>query len=149
MHLLGIDPGKSGYMCLLDTNTSQIKLYSLALESLTKDYFNELKSMVDFALIERVHAFPHQGVVSQFTFGYHYGLLIGFLLAHNIPFEDVLPTKWQKYYSVPKLDKAARKEWLWNRAKELYPNAAIPKGAGDSVLIAHFLSRYYKLEEAI
>ena len=49
-----------------------------------------------FAIIEKVHSFPGQGVASSFTFGEGYGAIQGILVGLRISYCKVTPQKWMK-----------------------------------------------------
>lgn len=52
------------------------------------------------AVIERVHAFKGQGVVSMFNFGRSYGDVRGVIGALNIPLHFVTPQTWKKHFKL-------------------------------------------------
>mgnify|MGYP001571670067 FL=1 len=95
------------------------------------------------AYIEKVHSMPHQGVASTFVFGMHYGLLRGFLLAVEVPFEAVAPGVWQRTMGcLSKGDKNVTKA----RAQELYPalGRRITHATSDALLIATYGLRQHE-----
>lgn len=57
-------------------------------------------------VMEYVHAFPGQGVVSMFTFGRWAGIAQGAALAHGAEVVQISPVEWQKWarddYDVPR-----------------------------------------------
>lgn len=59
----------------------------------------------DVAVIERVGAFPKQGISSAFAFGRGYGTCIGVLGALRVPLFFVTPGVWKKHYSLSAKDK--------------------------------------------
>jgi hypothetical protein len=90
------------------------------------------------AYIEHVHSSPQMGVKSAFTFGQGYGRLEMALTAAGIPFERVLPRKWQTALKcLTKGDKNVSKR----RAQELYPQLKITHATADSLLIATYGTR--------
>ena len=50
------------------------------------------------AVVERVNAFPKQGVASSFKFGMGYGIILGALAAQNVRIFDVAPGSWKKHF---------------------------------------------------
>jgi hypothetical protein len=83
------------------------------------EWFRTLAGLVQvYAVIEKVHSMPSQGVSSSFTFGKNYGFLRGCLTAAGIPFEEVTPQVWMKALGVPprrvgKKQKAKKKgKWV-------------------------------------
>ena len=75
-------------------------------------------------VVEAVHAFPGQGVSSTFKFGKNYGELRMALIAAEIPFNEVTPRSWQKFYGMKKDKEESKPQWkvrLRQRAEQLYP----------------------------
>ncbi len=86
---------------------------------------------------------PGQGVVSMFSMGYGYGLLLGVIVALEIPYTLVAPQTWKKamLFDMPARDKAASLA----RAKQLFPTMSgeIGKhhGKAEALLIAEYGKR--------
>lgn len=105
MKFIGIDPGKSGGLAIIDTDGGQPTITTLAFDP--KDpcvYIRKIQELSlcsprCFAVIENVHAMPKQGVSSSFNFGKGFGWLIGLLDFGCIPYELVNPQKWKKEFS--------------------------------------------------
>ena len=138
---IGIDPGKSGGICfLMDDDIRSFKC-----PETTPDMTEELILAKDIrkctAIVEKVWSFPGQGVKSVFSFGYNYGLWIGILSALKIPYILVPPNKWIKYYSVPKLERKDRKNYLKQLAQQMYPNHKITLYNADAILLANYLKK--------
>ncbi len=97
-----------------------------------------------FAIIESVHSMPKQGVKSVFTFGKGYGQWLGILASHEIPYTQVSPQKWMKFYgSLPK-EKKDRKNHLKHLAQQRFPNLNITLATADAVLLANYLKETKK-----
>lgn len=88
MKFIGIDPGASGAIAALETDYPDEGLTSVTLCRLsdTEQEVSRFMRSLDpefvqttFALIERVHSMPKQGVASSFKFGQSYGFLRGLL----------------------------------------------------------------------
>lgn len=102
MIYIGIDPGKSGAVALLDSVFECPRIISVPLSG--KEY--DIGAMADIvrccsdgrgrACIERVHAMPKQGRTSMLTIGYGAGLWQGILGTLLIPFRVVSARTWQK-----------------------------------------------------
>jgi crossover junction endodeoxyribonuclease RuvC len=106
---LGIDPGLSGGYALMDSlgqvldaspfplkktgGKSILDAQSLywALQVFLEGYKTKI-----LCSLELVHAMPRQGVVSMFTFGKNYGMLLGILSCLNIEHVEVSPQRWKK-----------------------------------------------------
>ncbi len=136
---IGIDPGKSGGIAILDEG--KVATYKLA--DLTERDLFELFDSLRFtatvaAHLEKVASSPQMGVVSAFTFGMGYGGLRMALVASGIPFETVTPAKWQRAMGcLTKGDKNVTKR----KAQELFPNVKVTHAIADALLIAEYCRR--------
>jgi len=91
-----------------------------------------------FALLERVHAMPKQGVSSTFKFGRSYGGLRMALAAARIPFDEATPGTWQRALGcLSGGDKNVTKR----RAQELFPALRVTHAIADALLLAEFCRR--------
>lgn len=93
------------------------------------------------AALEKVSARPNQGVVSMFNFGQGYGWLRSFLMCNDVPYEDVTPKKWQKFYGLYKEENETDTRWknrLKSMAQQLFPNEKVTLGNADSLLLANY-----------
>ena len=145
MIFIGIDPGANGAMAVIqedDTYEFPFKQISMTLiSSMLEDYSDKRDC---FALIEKVHAMPGQGVVSTFNFGYNFGMLEGFLIGSGIPYDRVTPQKWQKdfgLYKLPDETKTAKKNRHKELAQELFPTLKVTHATADALLIAEYCRR--------
>ena len=86
--------------------------------------------------VEQVHAMPHQGSVSTFSFGENYGGILWTLVAvnslvpANMEINIVTPQKWKKAIGV-----TADKRTSIRRCKELFPDVDLKATA---LLIAEY-----------
>jgi len=160
-NVVGIDPGFTGAIAILNTNTKNIieildmptfqidrggkKKSELDLQTIVQT-FNKIEK-IEHVYIEQVHSFPKQGVSSAFAFGKQFGELLGILTALKIPYTPVHPTKWKANLEVKKGKDASRA-----RASQLMPTAAHwwtrkrDEGRAEAALIAFYgyLSKSYK-----
>jgi crossover junction endodeoxyribonuclease RuvC len=146
MFIIGIDPGQKGAFALMDDGGVLIsrpmflagKSIDISLLAITiKTY------MPDYAVVEKVHSMPKQGVASSFKFGKSYGIVLGVLSALSIPTILVTPRAWKrKILAGTKKDKDAAIEYV--RMK--YPSFnLIPKGCrkpNDGMADAICLAEY-------
>lgn len=94
MNYIGIDPGQSGGFAVLNNNGI---VEVIKMPPTETDIWNWISSNKNcFAVIEKVHSMPGQGVASTFKFGYGFGGLNMALVAAKIPFELISPRQWQK-----------------------------------------------------
>lgn len=120
--ILGIDPGLSGAIALLDEEGEIIEIYDMPISAKTSGKGNQVNAYLlagyigivnaDYSLnisavIERVHAMPKQGVTSSFGFGRTLGVIEGVLASLSIPIEWVTPQKWKKQNGLIGKDKDA------------------------------------------
>ena len=144
-NFIGIDPGQSGGLANLNENNEVVKMP--ATEKDIWEWFNENKYN-SFAVIERVHSMPGQGVASTFKFGKGYGGLRMALIAAQIPFEEVAPRTWQKSFGISPRAKTESKTEFKNRlkakAQQLFPMIKITLSICDALLIAEFNRRKQK-----
>lgn len=111
-HFLGIDPGLEG-ACVLINEDSEILLHKkmpiIKIKNGNKikthydtinlvSFFKVLKSSYSdiHTCVEEVGAAPGQGVVSMFTFGQGFGLIVGILSAFELPYTLVRPNIWKQ-----------------------------------------------------
>lgn len=102
MIYIGIDPGQSGAMALIETIERGVQGVSVVPFSENR-YKEELEAISDIQCIcclERVGAMPKQGVTSMFKFGENFGFIQGLLTAYSIPYELVTPQKWKKEFQI-------------------------------------------------
>ncbi len=149
--IVAIDPGKTGGVAVLD---GPILVSYLKTPMLGKEY--DLQAMAAFlqlcrgsdrptpvrGVIEKVGAFPGQGVTAMFTFGVGVGLWWGMMAAYRIPFDMVLPRQWQSIVpALGGLDKPDRKKAIIAWARRMWP--AIPNHSGicEAAAMAEWLRR--------
>jgi len=136
---LGADPGASGALAVIDGDG--LFVACMRLNETPADVWAWLESYtagVRHAVLERVSAMPRQGVASTFKFGVSYGLVQGFLVAADIPFEKVTPGVWQrKLGCLSGGDKNVTKR----RAQELFPAAHVTHHVADAYLLAEYARR--------
>ena len=148
---IGIDPGKSGGLMVIDEkgNAEAHKcpenaldmsvLFNIAIGDTPPDKVK--------LLMERVWARPTNAVRSAFVFGINYGQWLGIAASHEIKMHTERPNEWIKWIGCPKsseLSLSKRKNWLKNKAKELYPDLKkITLATADAILIAHYAKEKY------
>src|SRR5262249_38753556 len=143
---LGCDPGAaSGGLAILDAHGQIVDASAMpATERDIAQYLEEFQPRIRKAFIEAVHAFPGQGVASQFVFGQHYGLLRGLLIALKIPFEQVSPQRWKRTLGLTS-DAADSKLQKKNKSKQLagqlWPDYRATHATAEALLIAEVCRR--------
>jgi hypothetical protein len=156
---LGLDPGASGGLALLGWDGS-VETFALAnaTDRQVWDWLILIKP--SFAAIEKVGGYIGVGQPgsAMFQFGRSTGKLIGFLVAADIPFEEVPPQRWQRDLGITPRKKASKKgagesktefkRRLRSRAEALFPKARITNDVADSLLIAEWCRRSRGSSEA-
>ena len=96
-------------------------------------------------LMERVWARPTNAVRAAFSYGTNYGQWLGIAASHEVKTYTELPNNWMKWFGCPKgMISRDRKNWLKDKAKELYPNIKkITLATADAILICHYAKEEY------
>ncbi len=140
MLFLGIDPGQSGGLAILNPNfvdPTVIPFKDLT-DRDTALAFEVCNYPDVVGMIENVHSFPGQGVASSFKFGMHFGFLRGLLAASDASYEFVSPQSWQKAMGcLTKGDKNVSKA----AAQRLFPSVKVTHAIADALLIAEHCRR--------
>ncbi len=142
---IGIDPGKSGGLAVLDASGKLVEAYKmpLTLHDLA-NYFWCKESFDAKVALERVNAGvwgkgkegQRMGVTSAFTFGRSYGALEGVVAASGFPMVYVTPRVWQAKLGCltggnKNISKAA--------AQQRWPSHKWTHATADAALIAEWL----------
>ena len=155
MRIIGIDPGLSGAIAVLDNN-KVLKIYDMPVMAEGKKNKRQLNSaqLVNIIkdnienceeiniVVEQVNAMPGQGVTSMFNFGQTFGAIKGVCAALNLPIFFIRPSKWKKYFELINSSKDSSR----TKAIEMYPSIAnqLSKkkdvNKSDAILIARFFS---------
>jgi crossover junction endodeoxyribonuclease RuvC len=147
MRIIGIDPGASGAIVLLEDNVpiewTIMPTYKVG--SATRVNASELVYFmdnmdIDHVYVEQVGAMPGQGVTSMFNFGHSCGTVMGVIGALDYPHTMVTPQKWKKAAGLIGTDKEAARA----RAIQLWPTwrALDTKGKGQALADAALIGRY-------
>ena len=162
MKIIGIDPGLSGGIAILEDNVIKVlfdmpvmsdgkknkrQLNSALLVKLIKDNIKDTEDTV--MVVEQVNAMPGQGVTSMFNFGQTFGAIKGICAALGLPIFLVRPAKWKKHFELINSSKDASR----TKAIEMYPSISeqLSKkkdvNKSDAVLIARYYSETRFKEE--
>ena len=160
MKIIGIDPGLSGAIAILENNKvlnifdipvmsegkkNKRQLNSALLVNLIKENINKEEEVA--VIVEQVNAMPGQGVTSMFNFGQTFGALKGICAALELPIFFVRPSKWKKYFELINSSKDASR----TKVIEMYPklSSQLSKkkdvNKSDAILIARFNRRKLNL----
>lgn len=148
---IGIDPGKSGAIAMIDDNRSMLIVKDwpgdeIQAARIVRSITEQNRQSNISAVIEKVSAMPKQGVRSMFTFGTNYGMWKGILASFMIPFYEIAPRTWQKGILSKKQDgkkaSVASALRLFPSAELYGPRGGLKDGRADALLIADFCRRY-------
>ena len=153
MRIIGIDPGLSGALAILD-DLKIFDIFDMPVMSEGKKNKRQLNSalLVDLirenidlneevsVVVEQVNAMPGQGVTSMFNFGQTFGAIKGVCAALKLPIFFVRPSKWKKHFELINSSKDSSR----TKVIEMYPklsNQLAKKkdvNKSDAILIARF-----------
>ena len=153
MKIIGIDPGLSGAIAILENN-KVLNVFDIPVMSEGKKNKKQLNSaqLVNIlkentkisedvaVVVEQVNAMPGQGVTSMFNFGQTFGAIKGVCAALSLPIFFVRPSKWKKHFELINSAKDASR----TKVIEMYPslsNQLTKKrdvNKSDAILIARF-----------
>lgn len=142
-YYIGIDPGKSGGVAYIDTETG----LALTLPYSDRALIATLRGVGNNVMccLEKVGARPGQGVTSMFNFGQSVGFIKGVLETLEVPYQEITPQKWKNEFGL-NADKAASVEVCGR----LFPGVgllATPKckkphdGMAEALLMAEYARR--------
>ena len=155
MKIIGIDPGLSGAIAILENNKvekifdipvmpegkkNKRQLNSAQLVKLLKDNVSNKEEVA--IVVEHVTAMPGQGVTSMFNFGQTFGAIKGICAALNLPIFFVRPSKWKKHFELINSSKDSSR----TKAIEMYPSISdrLSKKKDVNKADAILIGRYFR-----
>lgn len=144
MIIIGIDPGKEGGICILNTINKGISVRKMPATPKELLVLLQTYSKIGNVLcvMEKVQGLPRMGGSAMFNFGKGFGYLEMALLATQIKTITVIPQKWQKHYSLGTASSCATstiwKNKLKAKAEQLFPKQNIFLWGADAILIAEY-----------
>lgn len=136
---MGCDPGMSGCFSVIDREGDWVQ--DIRMDGTLLDIARGVRLIrreICFALIEKVHSMPKQGVASSFKFGDAFGMMRGMIAVCNIRHEYISPMKWQKQMGcLTKGDKNVSKA----AAQQLFPKVKVIHKNADALLLAELARR--------
>jgi crossover junction endodeoxyribonuclease RuvC len=150
MRILGIDPGATGALVLLEDG-QPIEWTEMPTLKIGKATRVNAPALADWiastccieVYVEQVHAMPGQGVTSMFNFGHSCGTVMGVLGALNMTHAMVTPQAWKKAAGLIGTDKdaaRARAIQMWPKWRDLDK-----KGKGQALADAALIAAYGEL----
>lgn len=168
MIVLGIDPGLTGGIAMLDGDTSRVwdtpsRLVEVNGKTKRRIDPGALARVIDKAVnvvdprrmarafVELAQASPHMGVSSAFAYGQAFGLVMGVLAHLDMPVQTVPAAQWKRGMGLVKRgsrelgrDEEREKGSALDLARRLYPRLADElgrvkdNGRADALLLAHW-----------
>ncbi|MFA5638648.1 MAG: hypothetical protein WC961_07205 [Anaerovoracaceae bacterium] len=146
---IGIDPGSSSgavaWIEVDDNDTISNKGYFEFSKLTLQEWYMELRVINEtdstLAVLEKVHSMPGQGIVSATTFGKNVGHIEMALTAANIPYREVTPQTWIKFYGMKKEKDESKTMWkkrLREKLQQLMPDLKVTNNNADAFLIAYY-----------
>ena len=153
MRIIGIDPGLSGGIAILD-DLKIYDIFDMPIMSEGKKNKNQLNSaqLVNilnkhvlkkentFVIVEQVSAMPGQGVTSMFNFGQTFGSIKGICAALGLPIFYVRPAKWKKHFELSNSSKDASRTIVIDMYPSISSRLTKKKDVNkaDAILIARY-----------
>jgi crossover junction endodeoxyribonuclease RuvC len=162
MRIIGIDPGLSGAVAILDVELGALVVedmptFSLVRNSKTKREVNAVElarivdaAQADYAVVEAVSSMPGQGVSSVFAFGKGYGVVLGVVGANYLKLVSPSPALWKRVLGLSGKGKDASRAMATN----LFPHHAgifarvKDDGRAEATLLAVYGARVIEKEAA-
>lgn len=149
MVYIGIDPGKSGAMAVIERvagceEVVEVFPFDPPLYRKVLDWCRTREGCG--CVLERVNAMPKQGVKSMFSFGGNYERIQEMLESREIPYELVTPAKWKKEFGV-----TSDKNTSIAVAQRLFPQVSLLRtekcrkpddGIAEALLLACYAQRH-------
>lgn len=147
MLTLGVDPGLTGALALLDADGQPELVADLPVirdgrlawidgGALQNTLLDALRGRPCRAVVERVSAMPKQGIASAFNFGVGIGSVLAVLQTLRLPLEFVTPAAWKGAMGLGR-DKRASLD----KARLLFPTADLSlakhDGRAEALLLAY------------
>lgn len=143
MVYLGIDPGVSGGMAVVDENARVLLVTKMPQSAGGCVAF--LQQVIGLgpvrAALELVHSSPQMGVKSAFTFGRSYGQLQMLLTAGGIHYLSPRPKAWQG--AMRCLTRGDKKVTLLAARRLFRSQVVITNYTADALLLAEFCRRQF------
>jgi len=150
MHIMGIDPGFSGALAVLDDNLKIEFVMDMPIimvgkrreldEAKLADIFRRWRNKPMTVGLEKSQTMPNQGVVSSGRYMASYGFLRGLCVGNVIPYHLIRPQSWKKTM-MPDMDR--EKGASIQKVMQIYPDLSLTRikdhGIADAILIARYL----------
>lgn len=113
-YYIGIDPGKCGFISIIDQNGKFVSAFPLLKNNKVVDVNEIVNNLFDLSvyednchvILEDVHSIFGSSAKSNFHFGWIVGLIEGVISSLGISYTKIAPKTWQKqmHQGIPKND---------------------------------------------
>ena len=152
MYIMGIDPGFSGAIAVLDPDLKVDSVMDMPIikvgkkreldEARLADLFKMWQGKSITVGLEKSQTMPNQGIVSSGRYMASYGFLRGLCVGNGIPYHLIQPQSWKKAM-MPDMGK--EKGASIQKVSQLHPELTLTRvkdhGIADAVLIARYLRK--------
>ena len=135
MRYMGIDPGKSGGIAVVDP--AKRLVYATKMPDTLRGLLNVIKRHAEGTVcyLEQVHSMPRDGGKASFTFGRGFGHIELALTVYDVQYALVLPQTWQRaLHTLTGGDKNITKA----KAQRMFPRLNVTHATADALLIATY-----------
>ena len=97
------------------------------------------------AVLEKVHGMPGMGVQSISAFMKNVGHIEMALLSLYIPFKEITPQSWMKYYNLKKEKDESKSDWkrrLREHLQRIMPDFKVTNNTADAMLMAYYAMKH-------
>lgn len=154
MNIMALDPGLRGGIAILNEEgkpvfTSEMPIINIgdkgqkimdvkSIQIIIQDHLPE------YCFLEKVHSMPGQGVVSTFSFGMGYGMVMSAIILNAKHLELIYPQHWQRHVldPIPKWETMTPKVRAKNKFTQLWPDLAAMDMKHDGIIDALLLAEY-------
>lgn len=137
-YFMGIDPGQSGAYVIIDADGGVVDWRKGSETCRDRKDMISAYPEIRYAVLEKVHSMPKQGVASSFKFGASFGEAVAILETLDIRHELATPQKWQKEMGcMSRGDKNVTK----HAAQRFFPGEKITHANADALLLAEYARR--------
>lgn len=145
MMILGVDPGLSGGLALINRHgvlqwAEAMPVNRAALATIDVRQLAHMIGMASggeiFGYVERAQAFPGQGVASSFNYGVLFGSLLTALTDLGVGYELVSPAAWKRQAGL-----SSDKREAVAMVRQMYPSFPVKRsedGIAEAILIARY-----------
>lgn len=136
MIYVGIDPGKNGAVAIL--RKDEWELHVMGDAYWFSDLMETLKKEGPLIVtLERAQSMPGNGGKAMFSYGTHFGELLGIMVALQVPFQTVPPLVWTKALHETTKETMGPKARSLQAVRRLFPSLRLTDPKSDRAKVPH------------